>query len=307
MTFSDQFLTALGRWQKGWGQDPIKRSPISTAVVLEARKLPDRFRKYSGPPLYRKRHLYRSEDQRELVPLFLQGVLDEKSPTSWSKDFGFAEKFDKIFDETAPNSVAGAIFCHTPTAGEVVLNIPALWDDPDFIEAAEEYRKRGGSQAAAIFHFRGERDQNEIILMAPLRLSEIVALSRFSTFESVCEAAGALTEASKEDVQEALQNANIVPEQPRFISSEATQRVVLAVTEKIKARMSEWIAMRTPTKPKGRRGRLKDAFDLGSSVASKRATFERWRRLHGPDGLMEARWSDGTVAYHRPDGAFWIY
>jgi hypothetical protein len=305
--FTSEFFDALGRWQKGWKQDPARRAAIAAALLREAVKLPARFRQHDGTPLYRKRHLYRLEDQRELVPLFLAGVLDERSPTSWSKDYAFAEKFDELFDQHDPNAAAGAIFRHIPSPDEVVLNIPALWDDAGFVAAAEAYRKAGGAEAGAIFHFRGERDQNEVILRAPLRLDEIHALSRPGNFESLCATFGAVNDEAKDAVQSILDKAKITPDSPKLLSPEASRRVVDAVVSKMTARLTAFFAVRTPAKPQGRRGRLRDAFDLGVSAAARDAFFLGWRKLSGPDGLMEGRWSDGTVAYHRPDGAFWIW
>lgn len=305
--FTGKFLDALGRWQRGWKQDPAKRALIAALLVGQTAMLPDRFRRHDGTPLYRKRHLYRREDQRELVPLFLQGILVEGSPTSWSKDLSFAVEFDGVFDDRDPNSAAGAIFRHVPTDDEVILNIPALWCDPDFVAAAEEYRETGGAEAATIFHFRGKRAQNEIILSSPLRLDEIFVLSGLSNFESLCGTIGVETEDARETLQGLLQASKISPETPRFLSHEATQRVVQVVVDKQKARILAWMKLRIPTKPAGRRGRLRDAFDLGKNNADKHATFEGWRKLAGEARVMEARWSDGTVAYRRSDGAIWLY
>jgi hypothetical protein len=307
MSFTNEFLDALGRWQRGWKQDPAKRAPIAAALVKESAKLAERFRQHNGTPLYRKRHLYRREDQRELVPLFLQGILDEGSPTSWSKNLAFAEKFDRVFDDEDPNSVAGAIFEHVPREDEVVLNVPALWDDPGFVAVAEAYQRSGGTEAAAIFYFRDERDQNEVILRAPLRLNEIVALSRPGDFESLSTAVGAETEEARDALRILLQTTNINLGTARFLSDEATRRVMQTAVTVMKARMEAWMALRVPTRPDGKRGRLRDAVHLGRRAANKLATFEGWRRLPGPDGLMEGRWSDGTVAYHRPNGAIWLY
>jgi hypothetical protein len=144
VTYPDSFFDALGRWQRGWKRDPVLRGSLARNLVRETKRLPDALRRNDGRALYRKRNLYRSEDQAELFPLFMQGVLDEGSPTSWSTDLGFAERFGKIFDDHSPNSVAGAIFRHVPADDEVVLNIPRLWLDPDFVASANSYRRRSG-------------------------------------------------------------------------------------------------------------------------------------------------------------------
>jgi hypothetical protein len=127
VTYPDSFFDALGRWQRGWKRDPVLRGSLAKNLVRETKRLPDALRRHDGRALYRKRNLYRSEDQAELIPLFMQGDLDEGSPTSWSTDLGFAERFGKIFDDHSPNSVAGAIFRHVPADDEVVLNIQRLW------------------------------------------------------------------------------------------------------------------------------------------------------------------------------------
>jgi hypothetical protein len=63
--FTDGFLDALGRWQRGWRRDRKARGPIGAALEREAASLPGRFREPRGRA-YRKRHLYRTVDQNEL-------------------------------------------------------------------------------------------------------------------------------------------------------------------------------------------------------------------------------------------------
>jgi len=191
MPFSDAFLDSLGRWQRGWKQDPTAKAPIAAALEAEAAKLPPIFRAPRQEPLYRKRHLYRRDDQRELVPLLIGGYLEEDGPTSWSLDPTVVEKIRGVFDETDERCAAGAIFRHVASPGEVVLYVPRLWADAGFVAAADSYSRRGGAEAQAIFHFRGERDQDEVILRAPLLVEEIIHLSGHGSFEGVCGLMGA--------------------------------------------------------------------------------------------------------------------
>ncbi|WP_395449063.1 hypothetical protein ACHMW7_03910 [Aminobacter sp. UC22_36] len=304
MTFTQSFLDVLGRWQRGWKQDPKKRTAIALVMLNEARLLPCRFRRNDGVPLFRKRHLYRREDQRELVPLFVGGVLDEGSPTSWSTDIAFAEKFDQIFDEFDPEAKAGAIFRHLPQDGEIVLNIRALWEDPDFVKAAEEYRQYGGVGSEAIFHFRYNRDQHEVILQAPLRLDEIFALSGRGGAEELYATLGVHSDHERDTIQSMLAAADIDLERPRFLTRDASHRVVDDVLEKFRARVQAWLALRTPGT---QCGNLEKAFEFGKSHARTGVRFKGWSRLLGREGLMVAKWSDGTVVYRRPDGAYWLY
>ncbi len=156
--FSDEFLKALGRWQRGWNQDKKEKAQIAAALETNAKKLPGRYREARDEPVYRKRHLYRLEEQRELGPLLLEGVLFEEGPTSWSLDLEFAERFDGIMDETDARSVTGAVFRHVAKQEEVILDIPSLWADPHFVASVEGYRKRNGAESDALFHFRAERE-----------------------------------------------------------------------------------------------------------------------------------------------------
>jgi hypothetical protein len=307
MSYPDSFFDALGRWQRGWRRDPVLRGSLATTLVREASRLPNTVRQHDGQALYRKRNLYRREDQAELIPLFMQGVLDEGSPTSWSTSLSFAERFGKIFDDHSPNSVAGAIFRHVPVDDEVVLNIPRLWLDPVFVASADSYRNRGGSEAKAIFHFRGQRDQFEVILRAPLRVDEIYRLGRSTTTEAIYEEIGAKSDDAKNRVDSLLRRTNIDPFDARYLSEEGTHRVVQRVIEKQRNRLNLWRRERTPTRPSKGLGRLEDAFELGKGRARAEAKFEGWRRRRGRGGLMEARWSDGTVAYHGLFGRVWIW
>jgi hypothetical protein len=285
----------------------VLRGSLAKSLIGETEGLPDPVRRHDGGALYRKRNLYRSEDLAELFPLFTQGVLDEGSPTSWSTDLSFAERFGKVFDDHSPNSVAGAIFRHVPSDDEVVLNIPRLWLDLDFVAAAESYKRRNGLEAKAIFHFRGERDQFEVILRAPLRVDEIYFLGRSTTADAIYKEMGANSDNAKDRVDELLGKAGINPFDGRYLSEEATRRVIDRVVEKQIVLINGLLRERTPTRPPRGRYRLRDAFELGKSVARADAKFEGWYRLRGRGGLMEARWSDGTIAYHGFFGRIWIW
>jgi hypothetical protein len=284
----------------------VLRGEIASDLLNEVAQLPDHVRKHDETPLFRKRNLYRSKDMRELVPLFLEGYLDEGSPTSWSMSEVFAEKFGRVFDDLDPNSVAGAIFRHTPTDEEVILSIPRLWQDEIFAEAAESYCKRGGKEAKAIFCFRNERDQFEVILRAPLRADEIYRLGGTTTYENLYATAGSQTDEEKAALDSQLSSYGIDPFKGRYLSPEGTRRVVGRVIDKQKARLETWIKKRTPSRPHNRRARLHDAFHLGQTEARPQARFMGWRRLRGRGGLIEGRWSDGTVVYHGFFGRIWL-
>jgi hypothetical protein len=306
--YPDSFFDALGRWQRGWRKDPGLRLPIAEQLLSELDTLPSYVREHDGSPTYRKRNLYKKDDQTELVPLFTKGELDEGSPTSWSTSIEFAKKFGPIFDDVSENSVAGAIFEHRPTADEVVLNIPRLWQDPLFVEAAVSYRDRRGAEAAAIFHYRNERDQYEIILRAPLKVGEIHQFGRMTTAEAIYKLMNATTAEHMDVVDKLLKTANIEPHEARYLSPAASARVARRVVKTQRRRVTRWKKVRVPRPASsGRRASLADAFELGSKAAGDGAWFKGWRRLRGRGGLTEGRWSDGTVVWHGMWGHIWLW
>lgn len=297
--FTDDFLDALGRWLRGWKQDPVARAPIAAALEREASQLPDRFREHDGSPVFRKRGLYRSEDQKELLPLFVGGQLEEGSITSRSSDLGFLDNFGERFDHGSSNAVAGAIFRHIPKPGEVILNIPALWTEPAFEKRAHEYAAAGGAEAEALFHFTGKREQSELVLRAPLRRDEIDYLFRPGDFDSLAKAAGATSPIERADLLDALYNNGIDLRDPGYRPPSATRRIVDKVGDGMRAKLEGRAAILAPYLPDGRRARLGDAVALGNAGAEDGAQFRGWRRAHGVDGVMAGRWSDGTIVYHR--------
>jgi hypothetical protein len=161
MNFDDQLLHAIGAWQKGWREDQVFRESLSTNLLDAVQALPHRFKTAGGAACYRKRFLH----QGELERIIMADWRDE-GVVSWTFDRAFADTFRGKFKQGA---VTGAIFRRIPPDSEVIVNIPALWDAPEFVLAAESYRGRGREHADALFHFRGVRDQREIVLTAPLR------------------------------------------------------------------------------------------------------------------------------------------
>jgi hypothetical protein len=237
--FTDAFLAALGAWQKGWRQDPALRLPLAAALKREAAKLDPRFRRCDAI-CYRKRFLYADAGGRELIPLFFGGALDEGSATSWTTDREVAKN---LFGLWRPGAVTGAIFRHMPAPAEVVLNTPALWECSEFVVAATAYRQAGGPDADAIFHFRGAKDQKEIVLRAPLRLDGIVAFSgRGSVFDDVCAQAGITDPAKRDEAYQALISRGIYPEEPTYVFDGNADNVIRNTCSKLILRMLGLVA-----------------------------------------------------------------
>ncbi len=294
--FTTNFLDALGRWQRGWRRDKAARLPIAQALEREAVTLPAQFRQFNGK-LYRKRHLYKTDDLSELAPLFLTGTLDEGSATSWSSDYNYIERLGDDLSFAQLNVASGAIFAHVPGPNDIVLNIPALWADPTFVAAADVYRANGGAEAVGLHHFNVT--QSEVVLRTPLQLSEIYALSLPGNFQHLAASMG-FGSANQDIVHQMLQTAGIDLSRPFIIKQPKSASIITKVVASITAKIATWQAVRSPHP-----GKLADAFALGEAIRAPSAQFMGWRRLRSRDGTMEARWSDGTVAYQRR-GYVWL-
>lgn len=214
-SFTDTFLEALGAWQNGWGEDQARKDPLALALANEASNLPAQFRSVCAP-CYRKRFIHKGE----LVDIVLGDSRDE-GVTSWTTDLRFAERMKGL---VRANAVSAAIFCHSPTEDEVVVSLPALWADPSFRQAVQDFAERSGNFAAALLNFRDS--QSEIVLRTPLRGSAIAALSGASSpFDQLCDRAG-VPEADRDKVFKQLVDSGSYPGDPQYIGMEASQRAI---------------------------------------------------------------------------------
>ena len=215
MIFSDDFLKILGAWQNGWKEDQAIRLQLAEQLKSATNTLPDEFKLVSGP-CYRKRFLHHGE----LFEIIMVNEKDE-GLTSWTIFQKYAENFKDLYK---PDAVSAAIFEHIPTGHEMILNICALWQSESFIRAAEEYKQKNGENADAIFHFKAS--QGEVILSAPLKGSEIVALTGASSpFDELCDKAG-IPEAERDEYFKKLIDLGQYPETLKYTSKEGTQRVI---------------------------------------------------------------------------------
>jgi hypothetical protein len=222
--FSDSFLEALGLWQNGWSEDQTRRPALASSLLSEAQAIPVEFRTVNSA-CYRKRFLLSSE----VIPLFFRSLHD--GITSWSTDRTLAEEFKY---RMRPGTVTGMVFRYEPKLSEVVLNIPALWECPEFVAAAESYRDRGMPMAGALFHFRGNRNQHEIVLSAPLNPEDIVTLSgeTNTSFAEFCKTTN-LPVLLEDAAWKALLASDLQPQAPSFVRDEAAQAVVLRAVEQL--------------------------------------------------------------------------
>jgi hypothetical protein len=157
------------------------------------------------------------------------------SATSWTTDREIAKN---LFGLWRPDAVTGAIFRHAPLPGEVILNIPALWACPDFVDAATSYRATGGANAEALFNFKGAKDQREIILRAPLRLDEIIAFSgKGSVFDDAWAQAGITDPAKQDEAWKSLVARGIHPGEPTYVFDDNAENVIRNTIENLRRRL----------------------------------------------------------------------
>jgi len=218
MKFDDRLLGAIGAWQKGWREDQALREELAKELGEAALALPPQFRTSKGKACYRKRFLH----QGELERIILADWRDE-GMVSWTFDRNFADTFRGKFK---PGAVTGAIFRRVPPDDEVIVNIPELWAEPGFVVAADAYRAKSGPNAEALFHFRGPRDQSEIVLTAPLRASEIIALTGSSSpFDDLCDMLS-LPQEGRDELFRELTKQGVVINTPRYVNEEQTRRII---------------------------------------------------------------------------------
>lgn len=223
MYFSDEFLFALSMWQKGWKEDQEQRNLLAEDLLQTTQNLDKKFKSVTTP-CYRKRFLH----QGELVDIVLKDQKFE-GVVSWTLDQEYAERFKYLYKE---NAVSGAIFEHTPTESEVVVNICELWKDPDFIAAAIDFKNRYPEDAKPLFHFKNR--QSEVILTSPLKASEIIALTGASSpFDDLCDQAGIPDDSSRDDLFSKLVESGNCPGELKYTSRESAQRIIDNVIRKV--------------------------------------------------------------------------
>lgn len=228
MKFDDELLYAIGAWQFGWREDQRKRIELADRLLKAASGIPNEFRSVDGK-CFRKRFLHKGE----LVDIVMR---DEKTEglTSWTTDKAFAERFKGKHREDA---VSAAIFEHSPTSEEIILNLPSLWKCPDFIIAAERLKNKGSDEIKALFHFRAT--QNEIVLDTPLRGSEIIALSGVSSpFDDLCDQAG-IAESERDRLFKHLIDTGAYIGEPTYTSRSGAQNAISNTINNMWSRINE--------------------------------------------------------------------
>jgi len=219
--FTDQFLLALGEWQNGWGTNQMLKKQIEQRFVNACQTLNDKFRVAKGT-YFRKRFIH----PEELKP-FLCRQLSEGA-VSWTGDPKFAENFRGTL---RPDVLFGAIFECNLHEDAVLINIPALWQDEEFIAAVNEYSSRKGKYGDAILGIADT--QKEVVINTTILPENIYAISgRSSEFSKFCDEMGAVSEAQEDELWKILVEGNLQPEEPRWIGKEAALQVFSRILDR---------------------------------------------------------------------------
>lgn len=235
MIFSDELLDALGAWQAGWAQDRVLREKLAADLRRCALVLPTEFRSVTEV-CYRKRFIHKGE----LTDIIL-GDSKEEGLVSWTTKREFAERFKGKF---LPGAVSGAIFRHYPEPSEVILNVSALWACSDFRTAAESYRDRSGTHAYALFNFTD--GQGEVMLEAPLKGTEIVALTGASSpFDELCDQAG-IPESQRDELFKKMVTQGTYFGEAQYTSEDGAQRAIYNTLVSLHKKLVEAKARMSP-------------------------------------------------------------
>ena len=226
MVFSDDFLKALGAWQRGWRENQDQREILSAELKKTSVDLPREF-KTVEQPCFRKRFLHKGE----LVDIIFA---DEKKEgiVSWTIKREFAERFKGLIK---PDAVSGAIFEHYPKKEEVIVNVCALWMSKDFISAADAFKEKDPGSAEPLFHFKNI--QGEVVLESSLKGSEIIALTAVSSpFDELCDQAK-IPEADRDKLFADLAKQGIYAGELRYTSEQDAQRAIASMMIKMLERI----------------------------------------------------------------------
>ena len=93
MTYTEDFLEALGGWQRGWREQPERKEPLTERILASAIGLPAHAR-HVDAVCYRKRFMRNAD----LPGLFLKGVILD-GVSSWTTDMNYALKFKGFIRE----------------------------------------------------------------------------------------------------------------------------------------------------------------------------------------------------------------
>ncbi len=239
--YPDFFLKALAAWQNGWRENAARRRRLIsdlTDATSRATALPMTAVQCSDV-CYRKRFLVPNNAQNggDLWPLFWDGSIIE-GVASWSTDYAYVTlSFKK---DPRPGNVA-TLFATRPRQDEVVLNIKALWTDPDFSVAVQQYQTSGDPLAPALIRFGTK--QSEVLLRSTLKVEEIKGFcGQVPSLEDLCKVAGISGEEEEDAIWDKMIAQGYRPTDNYWLVDDAATRVVNAVAARFYERLKERVS-----------------------------------------------------------------
>jgi hypothetical protein len=141
-----------------------------------------------------------------------------------------------------PEAATAAYFEHRPLLDEVIVDFVALWDDHGFCEAAEDYHRRGGREANALFNFTDK--QAEVVLHPRLHAHEAKGMvAKSPPFDTACDEAGIVGEDVRDRVFADLTERDVFFGVPSWSSEEGAQRVLASTRQKFLTRNADLIEL----------------------------------------------------------------
>lgn len=234
--YSDDFLAALGTWQRGWNEEKERRLEVTARLrqaIEDARSdLPAEA--FLVPSLcFRKRILVPHNNQNggDFVPLVRDCGINE-GVASWTTDFDFARSFRK-FELGPPPTIVAVIFGWEPKPEDLIVNIAGLWKLEGFRKAVQDFGDRKGENAGALLYYRDT--QSEVVLDAPLKLSEVRAFcGSIPSFAHVCKVLGISEEEQEDQLWTLLDKADLIRFGEFWVEEEEALEAVLRMLDNIK-------------------------------------------------------------------------
>ena len=142
--------------------------------------------------------------------------------------------------EPRPGTIA-TLFATQPSQEDVVLNIKALWDDPEFTDAVKQFQSSGDVLAPALVRFGAK--QSEVLLRSPLKVEEIKGFcGQVPSLDELCRVAGISEEDEEDELWEKMKTQGLVPTANYWLVDDAAMRVVNAVTKRFYERLKERVS-----------------------------------------------------------------
>jgi hypothetical protein len=214
--FTRELLQAVNDWQRGGSHAQKVRRGQRLKECAAA--LPSRFRTCEAPCFRQEAH-----EKDRVWQLLADNRLPE-TIAAWTIDLRIAKSFK---GGVPPPELQGVIFTIVPPPGTVVLNLVALYADPNFRAAVAEHRSNVNGFADGIGHW--DTSQCEVVLeLGTLERAGVYSYGGFSDNKELLAALYLQRQPTAEDLAEfdaLCAKAGVAPGQ-WWLSPEGTQAVL---------------------------------------------------------------------------------